>query len=137
MIVEIWKRKIHWEGNKSFFTGWFQRKGLPAACTVVPMATYPPECGSVETAALSIERQVEWKMSYVNLHWLRILLEHLGILIIKNKPRIFLHSKAMKRWMLICYSLRMASGSAQKKNIINITVSYLQIAAILWMWEEI
>lgn len=66
---------------------------LPA----VPIATCPQECGSLVTAALIIEKQVEWKkMNYVNLHWLKILLEHLGILVIKNKSKIFLHWKTIE-----------------------------------------
>lgn len=78
----------------------------PACCThsYLPTRTWLPG-----DSCTNYRKQVEWKkMNYVNLQSLRILLEPLGILINKNKPRIFLHWKAIKRWRIICYSLRIA-----------------------------
>lgn len=63
-------------------------------------------------------------MNYVNLHWLRILLEPLGILINKNKPKIFLYLKAIKRWNIICCSLRKKSKSAKTTFISIFFISY-------------
>lgn len=74
-------------------------------------------------------------MNYVNLHWLRILLEQLGILIIKNKPRIFLHLKTVKRWIILLESWN--EIWIRQKNVINITVNYLQGTAISWIWEVV
>lgn len=115
MIVQVWKGKslgqrqilsrIQLIWNEAETDRWFKRKCLTEDCLLYSIATCPPW---LPGDSCTNYRKTSWveEENYVNLHWLRILLEPLGILINKNKPEIFLYWKAIKRWNIICCSLR-------------------------------